>query len=109
MWPVLCRLVAKPAVCFGVGLEQERQEEEKLRTVLERVKAAAAPLPQRLAELRDAVEREARDLQRREAGQPLTAVGAGSLMIHPPNPTLTPSCKLCAQGAGCVVVDCRWG
>ena len=66
--------MAKPAVCFGIGLEQEGQEEEKLRTVLERVKAAAAPLPQRLAELRNAVEREARDLQRREAGQPLTAV-----------------------------------
>lgn len=78
MLPVVCWLVLMPGVSHGSGLEQEGRKEEELRTALERVKATAAPLPQRLAELRDAVEREARDLQRREAGQPLPAVG-----LHP--------------------------
>ncbi|KAK9843447.1 hypothetical protein WJX81_003030 [Elliptochloris bilobata] len=59
-------LVAQ-AEALQIRLAQETRREEELRTALERIKAAAAPLPQRLDELRDAAEREARELQRREA------------------------------------------
>ena len=54
----------------SAGLTQEGQKEEELRAALEHVKATAAPLPQRLTELRYVVERETQELRRREAGMP---------------------------------------
>jgi len=53
---------------LSAGLAQEGRREEELQGALERVRASAAPLPQRLAELRAAVDREAQELARREAG-----------------------------------------
>ena len=70
-WPKVSSERIRPAWrLLSAGLTQEGQREEELRAVLEHVKATAAPLPQRLAELRDIVEREAQELRRREAGMP---------------------------------------